>query len=574
MDKFREIDWLQNAERAGAALWVGLGLATMFLALFVMYVGSVAAPYWDQWGFVDPAYYLSHLFDRHNEHPIVIGRLFFAIDYFLFDARGWWLQAMTYLILIAEAAAFTWLAYSVGFRTRLQVLIAAGLSATALFNPHIWENIIWGFQVPFVLAFSSTVVGAAALSRHAETGGRTALGLAIACAAIAPLSLSNGLLTPLLYIAMAFVLHSGRKNIVVFAVIAAIAWTMYLLSSGAPSRPDSPGLLELPYIKLITYFGYYLGGGLANSLDYMVPFINPLPWERLSAAFFIGMAMTLASAWMLLHILFNPRRLPAEVALAAIVLFLLATAALTAYGRVSFSLDQALSPRYGVVGGALATSLIIWFAKDLMTEPVHRFRAVALVIAFGLVSATVPLASLQLVKNLTGQQKFRTSAIPALVVDVPDMERIGALAFNLEMAREASSHLKSAGKWHFESEWAQHMLEISPIPLMADRQCQGGAAIDMSWSDPSGARIAGYVPRSETLEGRIIVAADAEDRLVGYGLVGQRPSDLFPAQDMNEHFDWVGNIRLDIGAPPYRFFLVHQSSVICAFPATSNESAG
>jgi len=293
MEKLREIDWLQNAERAGAALWTGLALATMFLALFVMYVGTAPAPYWDQWGFIDPAYYLSRLFDRHNEHPIVIGRLFFAVDYFLFDARGWWLQAMTYLIIAAEVAAFTWLAYSIGFRSRLQVVIAAGLCATALFNPHIWENLIWAFQVPFVLAFSSTVVGAAALSRHAETRGRTALGLAVACAAIAPLSLSNGLLTPLLYIAMAFVLRSGWRVIASFAGIAVIAWTIYLLSSGTPSRPDSPGLLELPYIKIISYFGYYLGGGLANSLDYMVPFISPLPWERMSAAFFIGMAISL-----------------------------------------------------------------------------------------------------------------------------------------------------------------------------------------------------------------------------------------------------------------------------------------
>lgn len=528
---------------AVAGAWLIVGLATIILALVTAYVGAVFAPYWDQWNFTDPASYLPKLFEKHNEHPIVLGRILFAIDYYMFGATGRWLQTMTVLLLAAQVAGFVGLGRLAGLRSVTTAVIIASFATTQVFNPHIWENLIWGFQTPFVAAFTSTVIGVWAIGNYSQTKRKLVLFVAYSCAALAPLSLSNGIITPFLFVAMSRLLGDRLRVTAGYLLIGLLGLGMYVFSSGPQSSHDF-NLQDLP--KLVVYTLRYLGGSLANSFDYLTGIGLAPPFERMSAAFFIGTALSLAAALSVINVLLNGRRDPARLGLATLVVFIGATAAMTAYGRLSFPPDQALSPRYGTADAVFIVSLLLLITIELRPDKLAPRQTGLWLAAASAFAILVPLSSVQLIRNLTGLQRERVSAQTALVVGAPDREKIATLAYDFSLAEIASTHLKIHGKWHFHEYWSRKLQEKSKVDLGALRSCSGTFKVtDLSGLSEDYIRVGGTIARSDARESTAVVVIDGADTIVGYGLIPNRPSDFLPMMTNAVMLDWAGHVRLE-----------------------------
>ena len=91
------------------------------------------------------------LWQQHNEHRLVIPKLFLAADLRLFQARQAFLLASIFVIQLLHWGLLSWSMWVLGGWRGALWRTGAGLAAFCLFCPAQWQNLIWGFQVCFVL---------------------------------------------------------------------------------------------------------------------------------------------------------------------------------------------------------------------------------------------------------------------------------------------------------------------------------------------------------------------------------------------------------------------------------------
>ena len=133
------------------------GLATIVLALYMVVTSYSSLPYWDGWRQVDVAAngYSSvspaWLWAQHNEHRLVLPKLFLAADLRFFRAHQVFLLASIFAIQLTHLALLSWSMRVLGGWTGDLWRSGTGLAAFCLFCPSQNENFIWGFQVCFVL---------------------------------------------------------------------------------------------------------------------------------------------------------------------------------------------------------------------------------------------------------------------------------------------------------------------------------------------------------------------------------------------------------------------------------------
>lgn len=166
--KYRFWEFASNGTRAivgSLARYREVGLLSIALFLIVfgvrlVWINDMAspAPFWDQWdaeaGKLYPPWVEGHfdwrtLFDRHNEHRIVLPRLIFLA---LLDAHGLWDPILQMVVSAALHGAFAVLLFALlcqitGGAVRLCLVVVLILGAL----PIDYENLLCGFQNSFQL---------------------------------------------------------------------------------------------------------------------------------------------------------------------------------------------------------------------------------------------------------------------------------------------------------------------------------------------------------------------------------------------------------------------------------------
>jgi putative flippase GtrA len=205
---FPAIGWTVQAELAAHT-----GVKVLFIKKF----GS-AVPYWDQWDaeadivlktYLNSNLSLATLFSSHNEHRILMSRIFSLV---LFELDGAWdpiLQMIANAVLHVGAIVLLVLIIQRIIRPTQFILLA--LFSTFVFVlPIGWENLLAGFQSQFylLLLFSLlalTGFAAAAAFSPAWWGS-------ILCSIAAYFSMASGALTPATALAMIFVQYVGTSK--------------------------------------------------------------------------------------------------------------------------------------------------------------------------------------------------------------------------------------------------------------------------------------------------------------------------------------------------------------------------
>jgi hypothetical protein len=332
------------------------GILTIAVTLYMVVTSYSSLPFWDGWevfqfaanggDLLSPAW----LWRLHNEHRMVIPKLFLAADMRLFQARQVFLLASIFGIQLMHLALLSWSMRVLGGWRGALLRSGTGLAAFCLFCPSQYENFVWSFQVDFVLPqllATLSFVGLALYWVESEAQpeirpSSKSLLISILASLGATFSLASGnLLWPLL-VAAALYLRLRVRAILSFAGVGAVSISAYLYHYVAPEAHANPAASLGSPLKVLKYCSTYL--------------INVWPIYSTGQS----IALWLAMATLLLPVLPCIRKFrPFAIQLVLTMLYCVATALITAAGRVSFGISQAASSRYQTV------ALLFWCSLGL-----------------------------------------------------------------------------------------------------------------------------------------------------------------------------------------------------------------
>lgn len=502
--------------RAAAAISAIAALATVVITVTAVYQLHVPLPYWDEWYdilhfrlFAAGQYGIADLASQHNEHRILVPRLFFFADELLLHWSGL-LNITVTLVLQAANAAILLLLMRRAVVPAGQRLLLAGFVLLMLFTLRQEQNFMNGFQLQFVGVFTAAALAAlaygAALDRMAagRRGSAPFFALAALASAVSAYTMANGVMTGFV-LAVAAALRGAPHRVplgtaLLSLLLAALFFHAYQPGGGSLPVAEIPSHL-LAYPRFVTA---YLGNPVGDHL---------LAAQALGL---LGLGLAAAAA---LSVATGRRRDAAALALLAIAGFILATAATTAYGRVAAGSRQAFESRYAT------PSLIFWCAMVLFWFPVavRSGRATLGAIALGALMLTLGVAACW----------FEATAWPALAVRTAALQRVAdSLLTGLYDAEAAGTYENTTPEEvvGFAPFLREHRLSVfagadyaalgRPLGALAPAgSCEGSV---VARADPAlgedGVRLSGTAAEGATRRApsRLFVT-DAGGRVVGFG---------------------------------------------------------
>lgn len=337
------------------------GVATIGVTLYLVVISYSSLPYWDGWTQFDVAargdssFSPAWLWQLHNEHRLVIPKLFLGVDLRLFQGRQSFLLASIFVIQLLHLGLLSWSMRVLGGWGGVLWRTGTGLAAFCLFCPAQWQNFIWGFQVCFVLPQLFATLSFLSLLLYWTESNRKPDGplsskylvVSVLAALGASYSLSNGnLLWPLLIVA-ALYLRLRRTPVLAFVVTGAVSTAFYLYHYVRPPEHADPiASLRTP-LAVLKYWAAYFASSWTH--------------HDFHASELIVLAPITIVILVLLPALSYARAFrPFAIQLVLIMLFCAATGLVTAAGRLNFSMGQALSSRYQTV------ALLFWCCLGLL----------------------------------------------------------------------------------------------------------------------------------------------------------------------------------------------------------------
>jgi hypothetical protein len=337
------------------------GILTIGFALYMVVVSYSPLPYWDGWLEVEhaaaggnplaPAW----LWERDNEHRLVIPKLFLAADLYLFQSRQIFLLASIFGIQLLHLTLLSWSMRALGGWRGALWHTGTGLAAFCLFSPTQYTNFVVGFQVCFLLPQLLATVSFVALllywnksQQQPEKPESRFLVVSILAAVGAVYSLASGnLLWPILILA-ALYLRLRRTAVLSYVITAVVSTGLYVYhlgGSGQHARSVSSYLVSP--LTLLRYFTIFFMGPLAHRGGYVVGFV-----------LLVGLVVAVIVVAPTLKYVRNFRVFAIQLAL--MIVFWGATAVITTVGRAHLGIEQAMTPRYQTV------PLLFWCSVGLL----------------------------------------------------------------------------------------------------------------------------------------------------------------------------------------------------------------
>lgn len=225
------------------------GLMTVLASAYLVFVSYSPVPYMDQWWFLhvlqdeNGGFPLARFWEQHNEHRIIVPRLFYLADYNLFGGRNVFLLLCIFLVQCGQAAL---IAYWVRGREPAVQRTAIGLAAFCCLLPTQRENLIWGFQIAFVLPFLCASLGLIGAARYAATKRTVWLGAVWGCALVGSFSLSSGfLLWPVFALAL-LLLSAPWRSSAGTVLLGALLLEIYFYNYRSPAHSDPLAAVQHP----------------------------------------------------------------------------------------------------------------------------------------------------------------------------------------------------------------------------------------------------------------------------------------------------------------------------------------
>ena len=336
------------------------GIITIVLTIYMVVASYSALPWGDGWAQIDPLanginpLSLQWLWGQHDEHRLVIPKLFLLADLHFFRARQVFLLISILVIQFIFLSVLSWSMRALGGWPGSLWRTGTGIAAFCLFCPTQWHNFVWGFETCFVLPglfLTLSFIGLLLYWRNSELSPAAPrwrfLALSILAAVGATCSLANGnLVWPLLVLAALF-LRLKRSTTLTLAIAGTASFALYFFHYVSPTaHGNALSVLQDP-ARFPSFLAVYLGSSFVHA-------------DQLAAEF-IGLAGIVILCWLLPRSRsFVQTRKLFRLQMILTLLFCIGAGIATALGRSNFGLGYAFTSRYQTV------ALLFWCALGLL----------------------------------------------------------------------------------------------------------------------------------------------------------------------------------------------------------------
>lgn len=425
-------------------LVAAIALPPLVLAALLAAWG-VDLPYWDQFALVPHLaqqasgdFQLGNLWLPHNEHRLFVPQ---AIMLTLASWSDWnvlwelWFQyglAVATLVLLLSL-----LRDASGKAVSCSAVLIFSLM---VFSPVQWRNWIWGWQIQIFLVVLSTVATVWLLARVQTSWLRVAT--AATAATVGSLSFANGLLIwplalPLVVFGRPSKSFGDRRpdwaQAGIWLVTGAAVWAFYLhgFVPSVDHGPTDEGLW-----RQFLHFGAYVVLYLA------APGLRFHDQAALWIGFVLVAAAMSAMVWAGLQAALRRDAEAVRKGLPwwSLSAFAVASAAITALGRLDLGIGQALSSRYVTIGNLFWLGLIGWLVSSRL--PARRAPSRAMPISGFVVVGLLLINAAHGVYHFQRDSQAR-SDLRRQILDAESVEDMGSVPLQLihPSPEEAASHL-------------------------------------------------------------------------------------------------------------------------------------
>ncbi len=288
------------------------------------------------------------------KHRILTTKLLTAADLHLFHGSQQLLLTCIFAIQLLHLGLLSWSMRTLGGWRDAQWRTGTGLAAFCLFCLSQWENLVWGFQVQFVLpllmasiAFIGLLLSWQSFSQSSSTWRPWLLLLLAGLAAeTATASLSSGILLWPVLVAAAIMLQIRRSALIVLLLAAAAGVATFLYGYQQVDPNALRSSLRAPG-QLLQYISAYLGSTWTR--------------ENIRAAVILGFAAFVLAILLTIRTALRVPQSPIFfLQLVLTVDFCMACAVLTGIGRLALGIHQVFASRYQSV------ALLFWCCSGLM----------------------------------------------------------------------------------------------------------------------------------------------------------------------------------------------------------------
>lgn len=488
-------------------------------------------PFWDMWnGYLD--FYIrasqgdwSTWWAQHNEHRILLARVFFWMDLAWFSGLGWFLLCVNYLLLALIGVVF-WLALKDARTEHYRSFSAFVFIWIASWAQH--ENLTWGFQSQFILAQLLPLSAFFVLHKAASSDGKS-LGYFIFACVLGLLSLgtmANGVLALPLMAVYALVMRLGWLRTVTLILLAGLGLVAYFYDYHTPEpRGSLVAVLKENPISLIHYVLLYVGG----PFSYFVENRKNGGVLALTA----GLVLIVLASFALWRALRDVKKSSLELALLVFILYIGGTALGTAGGRLSHGVDQALSSRY------MTPALVAWAALFVLLLPriARRFPARHWLIWVPLSLLILGMLPLQLKAFRSNAAEVFEREVAALAVEmgVKDKPQINHVFPTVGAALAIGAKASAKDYSVFGQPSLKNVHERIGQTFTLQHLCQGGVdQVDKIEGDSQYMSIKGWLfdPAAKRSPTELWIV-DEHGVAVGYALAGQATPKIAREVDGN-----------------------------------------
>lgn len=539
---------LRLKQNWGKTLAVAITLLYIGLAIFGGVINYSPVGFWDMWdGYLD--FYVRAMngdwntwWQQHNEHRIVLARVFFWMDLHWFQGAGWFLIVVNYALIALSSCVFYACLREQGRFEDKNAICALGLMSCAwLFSWSQSNNLTWGFQSQFILAQLLPLISFYCLHRAACSQSHNGWYTAACIAGIASVgTMANGILAlPLMLVLSLLLKLSWRKSLLI-AVLALVTISAYFYDY----RPNtSHGSLQHTILDdpfgMLQYILLYVGG----PFYYLTGKGQVAQWIAQGA----GLFLVVSSVRFAFHALRQPTKSSLSLALLAFILYIGGTAVGTAGGRLIFGLDQATSSRY------MTPALMAWAALWVLYAP----RVVPAVLSkkkpltWSLAILILLMFSRQITALRTNDSELFERMVAALALElrINDEEQIAtvypssatALALTEQPVKRNLSIFGLAPIK--DAALAIGTLETSNITL----SCKGSIEeVSSITSEGRYAKINGWLNSKDHSSAPTSVhLVNGQGTIIGYAIADQIESAVRPGADSSEFKGYVLSDYLD-----------------------------
>lgn len=530
---------------------IGAGIASAYIVITTY----SPLPHWDEWALFDRLATgnatLSWLWAQHNEHRILVPKLFFLVDVYVFRGTQAFLLTSIFAVQLLQTALLSFSLRTLGGLRGSAWRTGTGFIAYCILCPTQQENLIWGFQLQFVIPAAMATLATLTLLMYHRRPRAWLLALSILAATIATWSLANGmLLWPLLLLAAMF-LRMPRSSVLAIALFAVANIGLYLYRYHRPGpSADFPGLI-LATDRTLHYVAVYFGSSFVRHSSGWIPLLAGAAGLWMAGVIIIRVLPQGGAASLL------------QLQLSLLMLLCIATAFITASGRLHLGLEQATASRYQTFAllfwCCLGLSIICEVSKHRVPRSspsvglgrpssydlqLNVFSAFFLVLMLGFATQV----RLPLIDAQWRQLRLRRISLslltsvhdPAALADAyPDPEAV------LRAARYMKDHHLSIFAGNLYAQLGEPFAGAYRVAPATD--CSGyiSSTQILPADDGQGLRIAGYAWNKRLNRPARDIVAVTNDRIIGYGTSVSILQDATAAMPDSDpaRFGWIAYVH-------------------------------